>query len=425
MAKQGSSRIIGLAVVCIVLAAGIGWVVVAGFHAGKRLVTEWAAEWQEHKTAAQWEELRKAVVVAGTSLVENPQMQPRDYEDEAARFVSLHNSAKLEIQNPELIKVWGQIQVDTSRGLLILEKIAEIDNNKPSGYEILAKGLKDAATDAAQDNNRAVRDFWTTTLERIRMEAEKSDREKIFRETEASLNDSVGGLQRVAAGLSGKELPNTVSVQYFPSWEGRLWGDAVEVENTSDGALDNAIVVVAVRMTDGSSKTHVHYVDHWQSGARLKAWYPYKPTDYASAQTGDNPGNVDVAVYQPGGTAKATYTLTQEKWDEIVKGYCSRLTFSGNYLQPFPGDEEIDHHSGFQFMFEGLPTLPVESVEVRFTSSTRDVRSVTVHYAPGTELRAGRFSALRSADLDGPDPSHIDYILRFSGTKYQHEVHHY
>ena len=410
---------IGRTIAFLVVATGIGWGVVRLFSAGQDFVTRLEGQWEDQKRAARWEELRKTVVLAGTPLVEKPETSVRDFQAQEARLLALHNSGKLEADNPELVKAWARIETAADTGLLILERIREIDNHKPSGPEILGK--------IVADDEKTNREFWETLASRLNSEVDKSNLKSEFRKAEQDLNAAIGDLQRMADVLSGRELPNGISVQYWPSWEGTVWGDTFEVQNASDSALQNAVVFTTVHMSDGSSRVHVHYVEQWQSGAWLKAVYPFEAGDYANAETGSHPDNVDVTLYLPSGRVKTSYALTAEEWDKKVGAYCGGLIFSGNYLGAFENSEGR-HPPGFQFQFQGLSTLPVASVEVRFTSGSGEIRSGVGYYEPGTKLASGEFHPVRSPQLDSetPDPpSHIDYILRFAGVNYQREVHAY
>ncbi len=124
------------------------------------------------------------------------------------------------------------------------------------------------------------------------------------------------------------------------------------------------------------------------------------------------------------GTARAEYALTPDEWDKIVKSYCSGLDFSaGHYLASYVESESNERYpAGFQLQFRGLPTLPVKSVEVRFTSDSGSVQAVTFTYKPGAQLTSGEQYPLRSADLDSETPVHIEYLVRFSETNYEEDV---
>jgi hypothetical protein len=382
-------------------------VMIAG---GLVVLTSYGEEYRkELQAAARWEDLRKTVVIAGSPLVQRPQVSMRDYHNEAVRLVALRKAEKIQIDNPELVKQWEKIEEEADSGLETLRRIGRIDNNKPSGYEIIAE-LPD--------------DNWEKpAARRVAAELEESDLKSEFRKTELALEMSIGNLQQIANAISRQETPNLIVVRYWPSWEGTLVGDTVEVQNTSDRTLENAVVFVKVQSSGGDWKVHAHYVNHWPSGEKLSAVYPYYATDYAAPETGADPNNVEVWVYLPSGTARATYTLTPEDWDRAVMSYCSRVTFSnGMYLGAFTDGSNLRQPAGFQFQFDGLPTLPVKSVEVHFTTSTGDVQAVNFTYPAGNKLSSGRPYANRNVLLDGETPSHIEYVLRFARSDYGHHV---
>ena len=412
MENRGSALTIVASILVLIVVGVVGG---GGFYLVEILIPQWRAEQEQRALAEQWAELRRAVVVAGTPLVDSPKLKVMDYNAQASRLLALRNNSSQNFENVELSKTWAQIETDTSEGLVILQRIGHLEANKPSGYQILAQSLsKDEQT-----NQQAATDL----EKRIADEVDIADLEAQFRATEAKLNDSIADLQNVASGLSRTELPSAPSIQYYPSWMGTYANDTVQVTNSSSSDLQDAIVFVTVHMKDGSTRVHPHYVDRWQSKASLGADYTYQATDFASSQSGDAPDNIEVAAYTPSGTAKATYTLTPDEWDRIVKSYCSGIQFSGNLLDPYDETYTNQHYdSGYQFQFQGLPTLPVTSVEVRFTSDVDGSIHDKVWLNPAARLSAGKPWPLRDAELNHDGPVHADLILRFAGTNYALEV---
>src|SRR5277367_630236 len=373
---------------------------------------------EKDRLARQREELRKAVVTAGSPLVDDPQMQATDYSAAAMKLAALYGNRKLEFDDPELSKTWAQIETQADEGLMMLQRIARVDNETPSGYEVVARVLEDDNSNN-QDDSPLAREgaAW------IAMKLDESQMEGKFRAAEEKLDTSLGGLQTIADGLSRNELQSAIAVDYLPSWEGTFWGDEVEVQNTSGTTLENAAVFVTVHQNEGGSKTHLHYVKQWPNGAKLRALYAYSATDYEDAQAVANPDSVDVAVYVPAGTARAKYVLTPEEWDKRVEAYCSGLTFTGNYLAPYAEDiSNQQYHAEYQFSFQGIKTLPVKSVELRFTSSSGAVQSAVWTPNQMQRLTAGQPFPIRSELLDGDAPAHIEYIVSFPDSGYQKEI---
>lgn len=411
MADSGKTAFAWLLGILLVLIAGVVFV----RHVITVDLPELSARLDEQKTAARWEELRKAAIIAGTPLMENPQLQAMDYDAQSARLLELYKNRSLNFDDPELGKAWTSIETDSSAGLLILEEIGYIDRVKPSGYQILAN--------AFQNDDQANRQAWNDFVQRGFSEGEKADLEQQLRGTEDRLDGSIGSLQTIAENLTRNEIPNAVSVQYLPSWDGTYQGDNLQITNTSGNALQGAIVVTTVRMNSGMARVHVHYADQWPAYSTLKAVYSYWGTEYQAPQTAGDPQNIDVAVYVPSGTAKANYVLTSETWEKIVQSYCSSLTYSGDYLAAY-SDGSGNYDAGFKFQFHGLPTLPVTSVEVQFTDDDGSaLRDYT--WTPNERLVSDRDYPMRGPALNGPTPGHIDFILRFSETDYAQRVHRY
>jgi hypothetical protein len=383
--------------------------VIAGLIARNHLVP------QKDLMAIRREELKSAVRLAGTPLVETPPLQTLDYGAEASRLVAIYQKRDMEFDNPELTKAWAQIETDVDGGLLILKQISIIDREKPSGVEIVS--------DALQNDDKEKQDaFWSSIGVRVVSEAGKIQLEDKFREAEAHLDASIASLQDVAQGLSPQPLPNTISVRYLPSWQGRLVGDLVEIQNASGDTLEDATIFVTAHDSNGNSKVHLHYADQWPSGATLRALYPYRSTDYANSQSLENPASVDVAVYSPAGHAQASYALTQDEWDSLIKEYCARLVFTGQDLSPYVEDVTNQRYaSGYELQFQGLPTLPVKSIQLRFLSNSGETRTADFTIPSGV-IEAGKPLPLRSELLDGDPPDHVEYTLNFNGTTYQQTV---
>lgn len=403
----------GRVIVFLALVVGLGWAAVAAWN---YLV----ASVREHEAEVRWEEFSKVVTVVGTPLVENAQSASEDLDSQATRLLAIHNS-NLTVGRPELGRAWAQIQNDADRGLFILNAIREIDNVKPSNADLLRAFIGALAQDDEESSRRLVR----KGVDRGLSEMSKSDRQTAFREAEASLNSSIGHLRELAQDLSNDERSGDLSIRYRPAWQGVFDSDAVDLQNNTGQTLEKAAVFVTVHMSDGSTKTHVHYANEWLSGTELEALYRYYSSDYSSSQTGAHPDNVEAVIYTRTGTLRSSYALTSDEWDKLTQSYCSRLSFSGNYLGAY---EDSDGHkaAGYQFQFQGLRMLPLQSVEVDFTSQAGGTQSHKWSYNNGSTLEAGKTWWFRSPDLDSSNPpDHIDYILEFAGTNYVQRVHAY
>jgi hypothetical protein len=367
-------------------------------------------------------ELARIAGVAGSPLQETArESQPPDFKATWDRLLRIYEYRDASVGNPVLARNWSQVEEKTLNCLSLLSVIAEIDHVKPSGWDIFAKTIRDNKT----DNQKYDRDV--TIWERILAEGSKLALQEKFRTMEADLYNSIGALKEAGESSARRRLSDSIDVEYLPSWRGTYRGDVLNMRNNSGVDLENASVAVTVYNGAGRSVTHIHTVDRWRSGAVESAWYPYFDGDYTTGRAFDDPAAVEVAVYSGDTVAGGRYRLSPDEWENLVRGYCSHLTFKGNFLGEYVEDGSGKRFSpGFQFSFTGLGSLPVTAVEVRFWS--QDGRSRGVVWNGASALEASRYHAYRS-DLfrsgdpafgNGQLPAHVDVILEFAGTTYQH-----
>jgi hypothetical protein len=367
--------------------------------------------------ASRREEFQSAVRLAGTPMALTPRPTKQDFDDVvASRSAALYERRNQEFSNPELTRMWAQIETQTDRNLVLLRKIAQVKQNTPSFTDILNKALQDDSQQKDQELLNSILAGGNGYLAYINLEGK-------LRREEAALDDAVGDLQQVAGSLYPDPGGEIYSVRYWPSWGGRYWGDQISVTNQSGESPRNEAVFVTIHMKDGSQRAHAHYIDDFSSGATLSALYRYDAYEDTASASGDLPSSVDVAVYQGTSTARATYVLTPEAWDEIVKEYCSRLTFTGTFLGPYVEDVTGNRYdAGYKFQFQGLSSLPVTSIRLKFISASGDVQSADFPIEDGEIKSGGDPVAMRSPLLDGDPPAQIKYTLTFSGTSYEHTV---
>ncbi len=385
------------------------------------LVSSTMAQGTDPAEAARREFVR-AAQIAGTPLVENPADKPVDFNDAWDHALRIFQYRDWNIGNLELARAWLGIENEAQNCLLILQRISEIDRTKPPGIELLGKYL-DASSSNATESQKM--DATVTVLERLKMEADKTQLQQQFRNAEAKLYNSVGSLGDAGNSLSPNRISNAIAIDYWPSWRGVYAGDLFEAHNTSGGDVEYAAMVVTVHYASGNSLTHIHCIDRWPNGTWLAASYPYFGSDYAYARTFDDPQSVDAALYLPSGTATASYLLTQEEWGKILESYCSHLKFRGQFLGAYTDPQGQVQPPGFQFSFTGLSQLPAKSVEIRFWSS--DGHSVGVDWTlsraldPGTPhwFRSAYFQSGQPSFSSASPPAHITFLFRFAGTNYQ------
>jgi hypothetical protein len=369
------------------------------------------------ESSEQREQLKNAIVIAGTPLEEGPEPRTMDFNYQKGRFLALYEQRKLETKNPYLSKSWINIQSNTDTGIAILQRISELEN---------VNAFSEAANLAAHDqtlNGAVLLAGHYTDVAQARAK---------FLETEADLNIAIASLKEAVNALSQNQLSKMVDVKYLPSWEGAYPGDMLLVKNSSRTPIEHASVIVSVKMSDGPTQTHVHYVDHWLPGANLGAIYPYRDTDYANSETSDHPEGVDVTIFLPSGTSHTSIPLGPEEWDRITRSYCKDVHIQGEFLGPYT--EDVSNkigHSGYKLTLTGL-SLPLDSVDIKFTWSRDNIQ--TFHYSAkqGEKLEIGpRGNPYRNASLDEDranpipsaerrqrSPSAIDIIVHLSGTSY-------
>ncbi|HVZ85133.1 MAG TPA: hypothetical protein VG893_15770 [Terracidiphilus sp.] len=367
--------------------------------------------------AQHFAELRLAAVTAGFHLDSAAHSQDPDYNAESGRLLAINAKSSQQFTNPELSKAWAQIVADSGAGMVILERIGRIDAEKPSGYEILSKALQDDSPEQEREVERAA-------SARIADEMDKAALQQDYRETESQLDNAIGALAQIAEGLGEPASNAALGVQFYPSWDGTYWGDEVVVQNNSAASLDNAVEVVTVNYANGS-RTHVHYSDAWPAGASLKAMYPYRDSDYVAGQAtpaGLRPQSVDVAVYTAGGVAHGDLPVTDASWDDTIRSYCAKLTFSAQYLGAYTDDDGQQFAPGFKFAFQGLNGLPIRAVTAQITDAAGASHSVRWSYDAGAHLNPGDEQALRSDLVDASPPAHLAFTLSLADSGYEPTV---
>jgi hypothetical protein len=367
-------------------------------------------------------ELVRAAWVAGTPLVENPGYKPVDFDDAWGRMYRIFQYRDWNIGNLEVARSWNEIEGAAQNCLLILTRISQIDNTKPPGLEILEKYVN-ASSSNATDSQKT--DAALTILDRLMMEANKSQLEGQFRSADANLYNSIGSLGDVGDSLPRNPVANAIAIDYLPSWEGAYPADLFEAHNISGADIEYAAMTVTVHFRSGKSMTHIHYIDRWPNGSWLAARYPYYDSDYAFGRTFDDPESVNAVLYLPSGAAAVNYALSEEEWGRILQSYCSHLKFRGQFLGEYTDAEGHVQAPGFEFSFTGLSKLPAKSVEIRFSSADGRVRSlgwnVNRPLEPETEypVRSEGFQSGELSFSSASPPAHIDFVFRFAGTDYQ------
>src|ERR1700674_2763351 len=90
---------------------------------------------------AQRQELSRAASLAGTPLQFDPRIGNRDFNEEWTRLLPLYEQRNWVIRDPQLASAWSNVEQSTLKCLQILYAIAQIDKNKPQGWDIFIKSL--------------------------------------------------------------------------------------------------------------------------------------------------------------------------------------------------------------------------------------------------------------------------------------------
>lgn len=376
---------------------------------------------------AAWtrQQLLKAAALVGTPLSVHPRDADDDFNLQWNRLFAIYQLRGASISDPSLDQAWLDIQNKTWGCLQILYRIAKIDNAKPSGLGVVAEAITSDDSQQSKDQvNSDVLNWAVSTAAEAVLRSQ-------FRDAEASLEGAIGELSSVAESLSPSPLSGGLSIRYMPAWRGVFDGDYFEVENNSGAIIESAAIFVTVRDARGSSRVHVHSVDHWENGGKLSASYPYFAGSYLPYGAVGTPSSVTVTVVTPSQSVSSTYTLSQDEWDAIIRSYCSQLKVSGHFLARYVEDQTNQvYYPGLEFSFEGLRKLPVKSVAVYFWTGAADPIHAT--WTPDSDhvYEGGQNYDLRSAIFEqganglapGSSPQHIAVVFELLDSNYQHVV---
>ena len=183
--------------------------------------------------------------------------------------------------------------MDANRALAILARIAQIDNNKPSDWDVVVSGFKAATEDTKnKDREEWGQDAWV----RLLMEAGKANLENEFRTAEQTLAMK---LAELSSAVRYPYVGQGIGMTHLPSWQGAYSNDLLILRNETGRDLSRPAFFVTFLGNDGSRITHLHRASIWGNTQELYFKYPYYETDYASRQTVSHPASVEVSVYSP------------------------------------------------------------------------------------------------------------------------------
>lgn len=334
------------------------------------------------------------------------------FEDQWARMVRIATSDLRIFADPSARVIWSEVQADANRALATLVRIAQIDNKKPSDFDVAVSVVKAAAEDTKdKDRKEWGQDAWV----RLLMEANKLSLEKEFRTAEWTLNAK---LAELASTVSSSYAGRGVGITHLPSWQGAYTHDVLILKNQTGRDLSAPALFVTFLGQDGSQITHLHRASMWANDQQLYFKYPYYDSDYASGQTVNRPARVEVSVFSPDGFVQEVKVWSDEEYANTVRRYMDEVKLSGVFLGEYVEDGSGTlYYPGFKFSATGLSRLPVMRLTVRFIRRG-EVREA--HWTWNRYLESGEEVVLRSpsfADFGKSDPPEQEQIIfEFTGS---------
>ncbi len=278
-----------------------------------------------------------------------------DFGLQKDRLIKIYRADTSNFHDSRVAGIWSDIRSYASQGLIILNRIDQLDSAEPSGWQVLDSLRQDSKSDA----------WWRA----VGTEVDKNTLRSQFREVETSLNQSIGQLAATVGDLS---LPDAgvVKITYYPAWHGAFSAESLELLNISEQDFGEALIFVTMRDKSGATLTHLHYADGWARGTTLTAQYRYGQSDYVNSQVPENPTSVEIIAVTGSGVVRSSYELSQQEWDARIRGYLQRVTFDGVYLGPYREESTgREVGPGFKFSFQGLQHLPVRAANIRLFSA--------------------------------------------------------
>jgi hypothetical protein len=362
------------------------------------------------------QEISVAGAVAGRGLYTSANANPEtSFDDEWARMVRISRFNQRVFSDPFAEAIWSEAQIDATRALAILARVADIDNRKPSDWDVVVSGLKAMTEDT---KNKQRQEYASDVWVRLLMEVNKSGLQQDFRSAESVLDAQ---LAKLPATTGFSPARGTITIQHTPSWQGAYDNDGLVLTNASGHDLSSLAVFVTLRGKDGSSITHVHRASRWANNQKVYFRYPYYKNDYAEGQTVDHPVAVDVAAFSSDGSFEGELEWGEQAWDETIHHYLDDVKATGVFLGEYveDGSNKV-YYPGFKFTFSGLNRLPVKRIHIRFTRKG-EVKDVYWDWnkfiTPGNEIALRSDLLAQFGKTDPPNNKQI--ILEFTDSDVQ------
>ena len=354
-----------------------------------------------------------AASIAGRNLYTTENTSPQtSFDDQWQRMVRISKADPSIFTDPYAASIWSEAQMDANRALAILARIAQIDNRKPSDWDVIVSGLK-AATEEPQNKERQEwgQDFWV----RLFMEAGKSDLQGQFRTAETALDTKLAELSRT---VRSPAIGSGIGITHLPSWQGAHNSDLLILRNDTGRNLSLPAIFVTIEGADGSRVTHLHHASMWTNGQQCYFRYPFYDSDYASGQTVRHPARVEVSVFSSDGSYQDVKVWTDDAYANTIQTYIRDLKISPVFLGEYvESGTNATYYPGAKFSFSGLNRLPVKSITVRFTrrGQTAEARWDWNKYLPENEDVVLRAQSLARFGKYGP-PEQKQIIIEFTDT---------
>ena len=272
-------------------------------------------------------EISLAGFVAGRNLFKSDATSPQtSFDDQCARMVRIASSDRGMFTDPAAEAIWSEAQLDARRALATLARIAEIDNKKPSDWDVVVSSLKAAGEDTKnKDRQEWGKDLWV----RLLMEFGKTSLQKEFRTAEWALDTK---LAELSSTVRPPYTGQGIGIVHLPSWQGAYDNDLLILKNQTGQDLTRPAVFVTFQGRDGKQVTHLHHALMWANNQQVYFKYPYYETDYAPGQTVNVPTRVEVSVIYPDGLIRDAKVWSREEYDNTVRGYINDLKLTRVFL---------------------------------------------------------------------------------------------
>ncbi|MDB5335827.1 MAG: hypothetical protein JWN70_1446 [Planctomycetaceae bacterium] len=229
-------------------------------------------------------------------------------------------------------------------------------------------------------------------------------------------------LPRVALKYSAPRSTsdNRLDVDMDAAWGPPASHDWLKLFNAGPGDLENCTVQVELTGGNGKSRKNVHFIGHWPAASWVCTKYshgePMADRADAGRQTLGDLQHAEVSIWSAGFTTNQTYVYLGAERDKDVASLCHSMTTDGRY-RPFVKGMLWHTQRSVEFTLGGIDSLPGFQADVKFCRDTTSKVWSSQH--PGWK-KGEKKAFTPPKDVLTFDPSHIELVLSFPGTKYQY-----